>query len=257
MRSLNVLVAEDDVQNQAMLKLILTRRGHRVRSAWNGLQAVEAIKAESFDVALMDVQMPEMDGLEATRQIRAWEDGKHHLPIVILTGSVPPEISDSYKIAGADTFIAKPFDVKRLEFLINIMASEEPNASQTASIYILDGALDDLAVLDEVDALARFDGDWEMFHDNLSEFIKGIPSRLERLRVCLAAGQWQDVSLQAHNLKGVSANYGANVLSVLAFRLDEYSHAQRSSEALNVFKEIEHHLPVLTEIANNIITKNK
>ena len=224
-------------------------------SAWNGLQAVEAIKAESFDVALMDVQMPEMDGLEATRQIRAWEGAKKHLPIVILTGSVPTEISDTYKIAGADTFIAKPFDIKRLELLINIMASEEPNASQTISIYDMDRELSELAVLDEDDALSRFDDDVDMFHDNLSEFIKGIPARLERLNESITSGQWQDVSLQAHNLKGVSANYGAKVLSVLAYRLDEYSHAQRSIEALNVFNEIEQHLPVITEAANNVITK--
>lgn len=257
MRSLYILIAEDDDQNQAMLKLILTRRGHQVKSAWNGLQALEAVKTELFDVVLMDVHMPEMDGLEATRQIRLWENKKQHVPIVILTGSVPPQISDGYKNAGADTFIAKPFDVKRLDSLINVIASEPQSSILVASIYNLDSSLDGLLALDEDDALSRFDGDMEMYRDTLVEFMRGLPARLERLDQALAAQQWDDVSVQAHNLKGVSANFGASVLSVLAYRLDEYSHKQKSNQALEIFHEINLHMPMLNETVNKFLAKNK
>ena len=110
MRILNILIAEDDDQNQAMMKLILVRQGHKVKSAWNGLLALEAVKKENFDLIFMDVQMPQMDGLEATRQIRIWENKKVHTTIVIITGSVPQNITEEYKSVGADTFILKPFD---------------------------------------------------------------------------------------------------------------------------------------------------
>lgn len=257
MRSLNILVAEDDDQNQAMLKLILTRRGHRVKSAWNGLQALNAVKTESFDVVFMDIQMPEMGGLEATRQIRAWENKKQHVPIVILSGSVPPAISETYKLAGADTFLGKPFDMIRLDLLINVIASEEQIPYQKVAMYEMDEPLAELVVMDDLDALARFDGDVEMFHANLSEFIKGIPDRLDRLKQALVAEQWEDVSLQAHNFKGVSANFGAIVLSVLAYRLDEYSHQHKSSQALQTFEIISQHLPVLIEAAKKIMPQSK
>jgi len=257
MRSLNILVAEDDDQNQAMLKLILARRGHRVKSAWNGFQAIDAVKAETFDIVLMDVHMPEMDGLEATRQIRIWENKKQHVPIVILTGSVPPQVSYSYKLAGADTFLSKPFDVKRLDLLITVIASETPNSTPTVSSYDMDAPVDELAALDEQDALERFDGDAQMYRENLAEFVKGLSNRMERLSQALTEHKWEEVSILAHNLKGVSANFGARRLSVLAYRLDEYSHQQKSRQVLKTFQEISQHLPELHEAAIKILTQNK
>ncbi len=255
MRSLNILIAEDDVQNQAMLKLILTRRGHQVKSVWNGLQALEAVKKENFDLVLMDVQMPEMDGLEATRQIRKWEKNIHRLPIVLLTAAVPIKIGETYKNAGADTYLAKPFDVKRLELVISVIASDVPNSSPETSIYNMDGTIDNLSTIDEQDGLERFDGDVKMYCETLSEFINGIPARVDHLQQAFDARQWKSISLQAHNLKGVSANFGACFLSVLAYRLDEYSSQQAQEKTLNTLQEIVQHLPTLNETAGKIIIK--
>ena len=76
MRILNILIADDEAQNQAMMKLILSRQGHNVKSTWDGTTTLEAVKTESFDLVFMDVHMPEMDGIETTRQIRKWENNK-------------------------------------------------------------------------------------------------------------------------------------------------------------------------------------
>lgn len=257
MRSLKILIAEDDDQNQAMLKLILAHRGHNVKSAWTGLQALNAVKAELFDVVLMDVHMPEMDGLEATRQIRIWENQKQHVPIVILTGSVPPQVSQSYKTIGADTFLAKPFDVKRLDALINVFASEELNLPKEMDVYKMDDSIRDLPTLDESDALVRFGGDMAMYHENLAEFVRGLPVRMQGMRLALLENRWEDVSLQAHNLKGVSANFGAKALSQLAWRLDDYSHKQEASQVLSIFEKIDQHLSELNDSAAKIINQNK
>ncbi|MCX6064568.1 MAG: response regulator [Chloroflexi bacterium] len=257
MRSLYILIAEDDDQNQAMMKLILMRRGHRVKSAWNGVQALEAVKKESFDLVFMDVQMPEMDGLEATRQIRAWEDRKRRVPIVILTGSAPSQTSDNYKAAGADTFLSKPFDMKRLELVINVIASEDFAHSSSESIYQMDGSISELPTIDKMEALSRFDGDMQMYIENLVEFMKGLPFRLDQIKRALAEQQWDDISVHAHNLKGVAANFGATQLSVLAYRLDEYSHQQQSEQVKTTFHEISQHLLILNIIAEKLISQNR
>lgn len=256
MRSLYILIAEDDDQNQAMMKLILMRRGHRVKSAWNGIQALEAVKKENFDLIFMDIQMPEMDGLEATRQIRAWEDNKRRVPIVILTGSAPSQ-TDGYKAAGADTYLSKPFDMKRLELVINVIASENFTQPSSESMYQMDGSLSELPTIDKMEALSRFDGDTQMYFESLFEFMKGLPFRLDRIKQALAEQQWDEISVQAHNLKGVAANFGAMQLSVLAYRLDEYSHQQQSEKVKTTFQEISQHLLILNKIASKLISQNQ
>jgi CheY-like chemotaxis protein len=205
----------------------------------------------------MDLHMPEMDGLEATRQIRTWEDNKRHVLVVILTGSVPPQVSDTYKTAGADTFLSKPFDVKRLDSLINLIASEDPDPAQKNANYNMNGSLGELAVLDEQDALVRFDGDATMYCENLSEFIDSLAGRIERVKQSFSLQQWEDLSQQAHNLKGVSANFGAKVLSVLAHRLDEYSHLQKEAETQQTIEAISQHLVILRATAGQILNQKK
>lgn len=257
MRSLQILVAEDDPQNQAMMKLLLVRRGHRVKSVWSGIQALEAVKLENFDLVLMDIQMPEMGGLEATRLIREWENSQRHVLIAILSASVPTQVIESYKSFGADTFLTKPFDLKRLDLLLNLIANEPMQATPGASYYDMDAPLHELPLLDEQEALSRFDGDVQLFHENLAEFLKGLPARLERMQEGLTAQKWEDLSIQAHNLKGVAANFGALQLSVLAYRLDEYSRQKKTGLTQKTFQKITQHLPLLVESARKIVNQER
>lgn len=125
MRNLNILIAEDDAQNQAILKLILVRRGHRVKSAWNGIQAVEAVKAEHFDLVLMDVQMPEMDGLEATRSIRSKYPTAHQPRIVAMTANAMQGDREECLAAGMNDYVSKPIQVKELISALERAAGEK------------------------------------------------------------------------------------------------------------------------------------
>src|SRR5688500_19494956 len=88
---LKILVVDDDILNQRMMQLLLMREGHHVDLASNGLEAFEAIKIQKYDVVFMDLQMPVMDGIEASRHIRTWENGGQHTFIVALTASYLPE----------------------------------------------------------------------------------------------------------------------------------------------------------------------
>ena len=114
-KQLHILLAEDNLVNQKVAKGLLEREGHAVVIANNGREAVEKYKAEPFDLILMDVQMPEMDGFEATAKIRAEEQAtERHIPIIALTAHAMKGYSEQCLAAGMDGYVSKPFTIKTL-----------------------------------------------------------------------------------------------------------------------------------------------
>jgi CheY-like chemotaxis protein len=123
-RRLHVLVAEDNIVNQRIASAVLQKRGHRVTIANNGREALVAYERENFDLVLMDVQMPEMDGLEATAAIREREAfTKVHMPIIALTAHAMKGDRERMLEAGMDDYLSKPLDAQRLVGLIESIAS--------------------------------------------------------------------------------------------------------------------------------------
>lgn len=116
--SLKILVADDDDLSRRLMRVILTHEGHRVEVAANGLEALEAVKKNQFDIVFMDLHMPDMDGMEASRQIRDWESGDSHTFIVALTASYLPEIGQALFDSGIDNYISKPFEVEQIQKLL-------------------------------------------------------------------------------------------------------------------------------------------
>jgi CheY-like chemotaxis protein len=107
---LRVLVAEDNKINQRFMEALLIRQGHRVELAQNGREAVDAVRRADYDVVLMDVQMPDLDGVQATMQIRALSTQKRGVPIIALTANAMTGAREEYLEAGMDDYIAKPID---------------------------------------------------------------------------------------------------------------------------------------------------
>jgi len=107
-KSLSILVAEDNIINQKVIERILKKAGHSVVLVDDGLKAVEAAQHQSFDVVLMDVQMPVMDGVLALKEIRAREQGKDPLPVIVLTAHALAGDRDKYLAEGFDDYVAKP-----------------------------------------------------------------------------------------------------------------------------------------------------
>jgi CheY-like chemotaxis protein len=112
-RAFRVLLAEDVKLNQILTQKLLARSGYRIDIAEDGIQAIEAVRQTDYDVVLMDVQMPKMDGVEATRQIRALPPPKNSVKIIGLTAHATVDAEDSLKAAGMDDYVAKPinFDI--------------------------------------------------------------------------------------------------------------------------------------------------
>jgi len=132
-RQLRVLVAEDTVVNQRLIRGLLERQGHIVHVVDNGRAAVERVRRERFDAVLMDVSMPEMDGLEATRLIRLEQAGTRRLPIIALTAHALPSDREACLSAGMDEFVPKPVDPKLLtRLLTELTATLPPSAGHLA-----------------------------------------------------------------------------------------------------------------------------
>ena len=115
---LSILVVDDDELNQRMMRLILKRDGHLVECVSNGLEAFNAVKSQAYDMVLMDLQMPVMDGVEASRRIREWEHEDAHIFIVALTASYLPERGAELFEAGIDNYMPKPFNVSHLRNIL-------------------------------------------------------------------------------------------------------------------------------------------
>lgn len=113
-KSLVILVAEDNVTNQLLMRILLEKEGHQAEYAENGQQAVEILQNGQFDLILMDMHMPVMDGLEATRQIRAMDGQKNKTPIIMVSAESQKSMQDEMLTAGADDFVLKPVDIEQL-----------------------------------------------------------------------------------------------------------------------------------------------
>lgn len=115
---LRILVVDDDLLNQQLMQILLKQDGHHVEVASNGLEAFDVIKSQKFDIVFMDLNMPVMDGKQASRHIREWENGVQHTFIVALTASYLPDERKGLREAGMDNYIAKPFEVRHIQQLL-------------------------------------------------------------------------------------------------------------------------------------------
>jgi CheY-like chemotaxis protein len=120
--SLSILVVDDNEINRQLMSILLTRHGHRVEVASNGLEAFEAVKVKKFDIVFMDLQMPVMDGIDASRRIREWENEGVHTFIVALTAGYFPEDGQKLFEAGMDNYLTKPFQVEHIQKLLRYIS---------------------------------------------------------------------------------------------------------------------------------------
>jgi CheY-like chemotaxis protein len=129
-RPLRILVAEDNRVNQVVARRLLEKQGHTVTIAADGQDAIKAFEAQPFDLILMDVQMPGMDGLQATRAIRQQENGQSRIPIIALTANAMSQDRDLCLAAGMDGFVSKPIDVGELSRAITLLCAAPIPVSQ-------------------------------------------------------------------------------------------------------------------------------
>jgi len=207
-----VLLAEDNAVNQRLAASLLERRGHKVTIAANGREALAALAAQTFDTVLMDVQMPEMGGFEATAAIRALETERQaaRLPIIAMTAHAMKGDRERCLAAGMDEYLTKPLDPRQLCAVVERMAGAAPSERNGADL---------LAVPMEV--LARVGGDRELLAEISRLFVDDAPRHLTKIREALDARDREGLRRAAHGLKGAAANFDADGVVIAARALEE------------------------------------
>jgi PAS domain S-box-containing protein len=201
-RPLRILLAEDNAVNQRVALLMLEKLGYRADVAANGREAVEAVERQPYDVILMDVQMPEMDGLEATQVIRGrWPEGERRPWIIAMTAGATEGDRRATLEVGMDDFVSKP--IRQEELAAALARSAAP-------------ALDP----DALDRLAETIGGPDALAELTRTFLDDSERLLSELRQSVEAGRVEEVRRHAHTLKSTAASFGATELSDLCRRLE-------------------------------------
>jgi CheY-like chemotaxis protein len=236
-----------------MMALLLSEKGYNYDTASNGIEAIEAIKSQSYDIVLMDLQMPIMDGFEATTKIRSWEAGNRHTPIVALTAMLFADEIQRCLSVGMDDCISKPFNTESLFQLIEEYVGQSKRKVLKKDREETSG-LDEQVILDIQDALPRFSKDMDFYRDFLHEFIDGLPQRINQFRTIFLSGDYKTLADKAHNLKGISASMGAKQLSHLSQKLDQISQDGNPVVIQETLEEIENHVLLFQEKALSILS---
>ena len=223
-KTLRILLVEDHIVNQRLATAMLERWGHLVKAAENGQQAVEEAKKLNFDIILMDMMMPVMDGIEATQIIRVEEraSGKPRVCIIAMTANAMPEDRERCLAAGMDDYLAKPIKKETLQKMLwkYSMGSQQftapantlaPNSQNLPSCVAPD--FDYASAVEAADA--------EMIDLVLTIFLENCPKDLEKIRRAMIGNDAKQLLLHAHTLKGNLAIFGAQPAVRLAQQLEK------------------------------------
>jgi len=209
---IRVLVAEDNPVNQQLTLALLRRAGHNAEAVSNGEEAVEAVSARPYDLVLMDVQMPVMDGLAATRRIRRLSGAAARIPVVALTANAMQGDAAICLEAGMDDYLSKPINARKLletisRFLPPAMDGQVDDTGQASSLPPKAESGPATVNTDKIDELRDALGK-DGFALLLETFFGDSPQHLDLLRAAIARGDCAGIEREAHILKGSAANVG-------------------------------------------------
>ncbi len=233
--ALRVLVAEDTPVNQKLVSRILEKRGHTVVMTNNGEEAIAAWQRESFDVILMDVQMPVLDGLQATSRIREHElTNGTHMPIIAMTAHALSGDRDRCLDAGMDNYISKPLDARKLIQLIEavepVEGQRKPDTEAVASGEI---------AFDWRVALERTNGDHDLLADLAELFLQDSPGIMEAISQAIKCNDSRQLEQAAHKLKGSIGVFGAAKCCEILRNLEEIGRGGDLVNAQGLLTEFE------------------
>jgi two-component system sensor histidine kinase/response regulator len=247
-RPRRILLVEDNAVNRRLAIVMLQKGGHTVVVAGDGKEALAALGKQEFDLVLMDVQMPEMDGFEATAAIREKEKATGtHLPIIAMTAYAMEGDRERALEAGMDDYVSKPFKAKEmLEAIERVFPAPDDVEMTSPEVQPADDIIDMAEVLD------RAGGDMELVTDLVGLFLDDCPRLLLEIQKAIAQRDGRMLEWAAHTLKSSAANLAAKSVSEAALKLEimgrhsDVTHAEEAYGALQ--EEIERLEPALTAL---------
>jgi PAS domain S-box-containing protein len=230
--NMRVLVVDDGVENRQLMCLILEEAGAVFSTAENGLEAVQMANAEDWDVILMDMQMPVMDGYTATRQLRAQGYTK---PIVALTAHAMQGAEQECRDAGCSGFITKPINFDRLVTLLAQIAGIEVELAGPTE----EPQDEDPRIVDDTSEIrSTLPVHKERFRLIVEDFVESLDQRFDAIEAALLSGNLDELAELSHSLKGASGNCGLDPLSRVASRMEQSARANEPEAVPDLIGEI-------------------
>ena len=220
---MQILLAEDNPVNQKVALRMLKRIGHEAEVAGNGVEVLAALEKKRFDIILMDMQMPEMDGLEATRQIVAKYPEDVRPYIIALTANAMHGDRERCLDAGMNDYVSKPIRVEDLQQAFDRMpdivsvVTEETEQAQASEDSVID-----YNVLSEL--IVMLGNDLEFASGLIKDFLEDGAELMQNIRSAQEEGDASELERAAHTLKSSSATFGAMTASNICKDIEEYSH---------------------------------
>jgi two-component system sensor histidine kinase/response regulator len=252
-RRIRVLLAEDNPMNQKLAVTLLKKAGYSVEAVENGKLAVEALNRKPYDLILMDVQMPEMDGFETTQAIRERKDDRKSTPIVAMTAHAMKGDRERCLAAGMDDYVSKPIEPQELLEVVKkwVVSIDQEETTSERDQSKKEPRRDNPVV--EIDKVLsdRFGGDTEFFAGILREFLGYAPRQLENLARAIEESDHKMVENEAHSLKGAVGNLGAKRLAELSYDLERTGRKGDLSNAAELLENLRIELKRMEEYVNN------
>ena len=238
-RRLKILVAEDSPVNMKLIVRLLEKRGHTVIQATNGQEALTAYERYPIDVILMDVQMPEMDGFEATEAIRIKERATgRHIPIIAMTAHAMKGDRERCLQAGMDAYVAKPIRAGELfETIESVVKISRKNALDPT-----ESASSGEPVMDWSAAIKHLEGDIELLKEMADVFLEQSEVLMEKMRKAMSEGDANTLERAAHTLKGSVSNFAAKRAFEAAQRLETLGRKRDFSKVEEAYDELRQEL---------------
>ncbi len=263
-----ILLAEDNITNQQVALGILQNLGVRADAVGNGAEAIQALETLPYDLVLMDVQMPVMDGLEATRRIREMKE-IGHIPIIAMTAHALKGDRERCLAAGMNDYIAKPVNPHALADLLSRWLPEgEPengkqgveDESETANQGEKDARQDqsmdtDPSVFDPTGFMERVMGDASLAVKVIESFLQDMPRRMGTLKDCIQSEDVETLKREAHTVKGAAANMCAESLQSLAFGLEQAAESKNPAKTEDLMAQMEEAFDALRIVLSEKLEK--
>jgi CheY-like chemotaxis protein/HPt (histidine-containing phosphotransfer) domain-containing protein len=235
-RKLRVLLAEDNKINQKFALAILAKAEHTVDAVENGRAAVEAVQRADYDVVLMDVQMPVMDGEEATRQIRGLPSPKNHIPIIALTAHAMNGAREHCLAVGMDDYISKPIDRSVLLAKLDAIAGGcAPDSTSDMAAAPMSGV--STVDLNQLEALRKILPSGA-FAEHISLLLEMFMPSVDGIGVAIQSRNLTDGAKLAHDLVSAAGNYGAKQVSELARELEQACRRSEAGAAAELYAKL-------------------
>ncbi len=251
---LKVLLAEDNFVNQKLAVTMLQKRGHEVTVANDGLQALDALARDSFDVVLMDVHMPRMGGFEATGKIRERERATGgHLPVIALTALAMTGDREKCLQSGMDAYVSKPINAGELFGTLNRLFPNRAGSASSATPPPAASA--DAEVLDRERLSLNMEGDPEVLQDIVATFLHDQPSQEREITGALAAGDAPTLARAAHTFKGLLLTLAAKPAADAALRLEMIARSGQLGDAHAAWRDLQVQLARLQPVLQGLVKR--